>query len=220
MAHAGAARRNKRIQRELEVLESNPDPDARVWIVPKDSGDDTKLRGFLIGPKDTPYEDGEFTVDIQIPEDYPFKPPKMKFETYVWHPNVSSQTGAICLDILKDQWSPALTLKTALMSLAALLSAPVPDDPQDAQVASQYKNDYKKWERKAKMWTQKYAKKEDRSSGLSGGVDVDFDLSEDEPISDEAKRLMEMGFSRQQSEAALERTGGDVERAAENLLQG
>eukprot|EP01138_Halocafeteria_seosinensis_P005446 gb/GECG01005567.1/.p1 GENE.gb/GECG01005567.1/~~gb/GECG01005567.1/.p1 ORF type:complete len:207 (+),score=16.19 gb/GECG01005567.1/:1-621(+) len=154
MAHAGAARRNKRIQRELEVLESNPDPDARVWIVPKDSGDDTKLRGFLIGPKDTPYEDGEFTVDIQIPEDYPFKPPKMKFETYVWHPNVSSQTGAICLDILKDQWSPALTLKTALMSLAALLSAPVPDDPQDAQVASQYKNDYKKWERKAKMWTQ------------------------------------------------------------------
>ena len=46
------------------------------------------------------------------------------------HPNVSSANGAICLDILKDQWSPALTLKTALLSLQALLASPVPDDPQ------------------------------------------------------------------------------------------
>jgi len=53
------------------------------------------------------------------------------------HPNVSSQNGAICLDILKDQWSPALTLKTALLSLQALLSTPEPDDPQDAVVAQQ-----------------------------------------------------------------------------------
>lgn len=53
------------------------------------------------------------------------------------HPNISSQSGAICLDILKDQWSPALTLKTALLSVQALLSAPAPDDPQDAVVAQQ-----------------------------------------------------------------------------------
>ena len=53
------------------------------------------------------------------------------------HPNISSQSGAICLDILKDQWSPALTLKTALVSIQALLSAPEPDDPQDAVVAQQ-----------------------------------------------------------------------------------
>ena len=53
------------------------------------------------------------------------------------HPNISSQSGAICLDILKDQWSPALTLKTALLSIQALLSAPEPDDPQDAVVAQQ-----------------------------------------------------------------------------------
>lgn len=53
------------------------------------------------------------------------------------HPNISSQSGAICLDILKDQWSPALTLKTALLSVQALLSTPEPDDPQDAVVAQQ-----------------------------------------------------------------------------------
>lgn len=57
----------------------------------------------------------------------------------VWHPNVSSVTGAICLDILKDQWSPALTMKTAMLSLQALMCSPEPNDPQDAVVATMYK---------------------------------------------------------------------------------
>ena len=65
----------------------------------------------------------------------------MKFDTKIWHPNISSQTGAICLDTLKNEWTPALTIRTALISLQALLCAPEPDDPQDAEVARQYKND-------------------------------------------------------------------------------
>ena len=68
-------------------------------------------------------------MDITIPPDYPFKPPKMKFDTKIWHPNISSQTGAICLDILKNEWTPALTIRTALISLQALLCSPEPDDP-------------------------------------------------------------------------------------------
>ena len=85
--------------------------------------------------KDTCYEGGIFYVDINIPPDYPFKPPKMKFDTKIWHPNVSSQTGAICLDILKNEWTPALTIRTALISLQALMCCPEADDPQDAEVA-------------------------------------------------------------------------------------
>ena len=77
----------------------------------------------------------------------------MRFATKVWHPNISSASGAICLDILRDAWSPALTLKTALLSLQSLLASPVPDDPQDAVVAKQYLADHEEWARTAKMWT-------------------------------------------------------------------
>jgi len=86
-------------------------------------------KGTIFGPKDTCYEGGTFLVDIEIPQEYPFKPPKMKFDTKIWHPNISSVTGAICLDILRNEWTPALTIRTALISLQALLCAPEPDDP-------------------------------------------------------------------------------------------
>jgi ubiquitin-conjugating enzyme (huntingtin interacting protein 2) len=74
----------------------------------------------------------------------------MKFDTKIWHPNISSVTGAICLDILKNEWTPALTIRTALISLQALLCAPEPNDPQDAEVAKQYKTNRKLFETTAR----------------------------------------------------------------------
>lgn len=88
------------------------------------------MRGEIAGPPDTPYEKGTFLLEIHVPETYPFNPPKVKFITKIWHPNISSVTGAICLDILKDNWAAAMTLRTVLLSLQALLAAAEPDDPQ------------------------------------------------------------------------------------------
>lgn len=66
------------------------------------NGDLRHWKGYIEGPDDTPYKGGSYQIDIQLPPEYPYKPPKMKFDTKIWHPNISSQTGAICLDILKD----------------------------------------------------------------------------------------------------------------------
>lgn len=100
-----------------------------------------------------------------IPDSYPFQPVKMKFITKVYHPNVSSASGAICLDILKDAWSPVLTLKSTLISLQSLLCSPEPNDPQDAEVAKHYMTSKSSFEDTARYWTQVYA-------GAGGGKNV------------------------------------------------
>jgi len=160
-------------------------------------------RCFPAGPKDTPYEGGIFYVDIELDNQYPFLPPKMRFITKVWHPNISSANGAICLDILKDNWSPALTLKTALLSLQALLSSPQPDDPQDAVVARQYLSTPKEFQQTARHWTEIYANSE-------------------QVVTRNAKlqRIIEMGFEAGSASSALEHTGGDEQAAMELLLGG
>ncbi|GJW55244.1 ubiquitin-conjugating enzyme 28 [Tanacetum coccineum] len=110
----------------------------------------------IMGPSDSPYSGGVFLVTIHFPPDYPFKPPKVAFRTKVFHPNVNSN-GSICLDILKEQWSPALTISKVLLSICSLLTDPNPDDPLVPEIAHMYKTDRSKYETTARSWTQKYA---------------------------------------------------------------
>lgn len=187
---------SKRIQKELQDLQKDPPTSCSAGP----AGDDLfHWQATIMGPADSPFQGGVFFVNIHFPPDYPFKPPKVSFQTKVYHPNVNSQ-GSICLDILKDQWSPALTLKTAMLSLQALLAAPQPDDPQDAVVAKQYITDREGWRRTAREWTQTYA----------------------DPSAFEEKvgRLAEMGFSRDAAQRALQAAGGDEATALEALLGG
>ncbi|KAF5577828.1 ubiquitin-conjugating enzyme E2 [Fusarium pseudocircinatum] len=105
---------------------------------------------------DSPYSGGVFFLAIHFPTDYPFKPPKVNFTTRIYHPNINSN-GSICLDILRDQWSPALTISKVLLSICSMLTDPNPDDPLVPEIAHVYKTDRPRYEATAREWTRKYA---------------------------------------------------------------
>eukprot|EP01147_Barroeca_monosierra_P002495 gene2495-5425_t len=171
MAQGRIKREIGEVKKDKALLESG----TIIKLVSED--DFTHLYGCIRGAPETPYEGGTYELDIRIPDSYPFSPPQVKFTTRLWHPNISSQTGAICLDILKDQWqlrsstakrcsdnkveilfrAAAMTLRTVLLSIQALMAAAEPDDPQDAVVANQYKVNKAIFELTARHWAQVYA---------------------------------------------------------------
>ena len=189
---------HNRIKKEYQDLQKEKNSNVQVKLV---NNDIRHWKGRIKGPIDTCYQGGIFDVDIVIPNEYPFKPPKMKFDTKIWHPNISSVTGAICLDILKNEWTPALTIRTALISLQALMCEPVPNDPQDAVVAKQYMSDIKLFNQTAKHWVEEYANPE-RS------------------FQKKIKEIVEMGFTEEQAKQALEQNNEDVEKAINFLVGG
>jgi ubiquitin-conjugating enzyme E2 D len=109
-----------------------------------------------MGPDDSPFSGGVFFLNIHFPTDYPFKPPKVQFITKIYHPNINSN-GSICLNILTDQWSPALTISKVLLSIRSLLTYANPDDPLVPDIANIYKADRPKYDATAREWTRKYA---------------------------------------------------------------
>ncbi|GAM86705.1 hypothetical protein ANO11243_047240 [Dothideomycetidae sp. 11243] len=160
-----SANRNRRLGKEIQDVQK--DEHSGITLELEDPAQITRLKGVFRGPPDTPYEGGTYVVDIQIPNEYPFQPPKMKFDTKIWHPNISSVTGAICLDTLGTAWSPILTLKSALISLQSLLASPEPKDPQDAQVATMLMTEPAKFAEMARQWAVKYAEAPESKAGTS-----------------------------------------------------
>uniref|UniRef100_M4D1N8 UBC core domain-containing protein n=1 Tax=Brassica campestris TaxID=3711 RepID=M4D1N8_BRACM len=144
---------SKRILKELKDLQKDPPTSCSAGPAAEDM---FHWQATIMGPSDSPYSGGVFLVTIHFPPDYPFKPPKVAFRTKVFHPNINSN-GSICLDILKEQWSPALTISKVLLSICSLLTDPNPDDPLVPEIAHMYKTDKNKYESTARTWTQKYA---------------------------------------------------------------
>ena len=144
----------KRILREIKDLEM--DPPGNCTAGPIDDSNLFHWKGQIVGPTDSPYEGGLFELDIHFPADYPFRPPKVTFATKVYHPNINSQ-GGICLDILKDQWTPALSIGKVLLSISSLLTDANPRDPLMPEIARQYEGHREVFNKTAREWTLRYA---------------------------------------------------------------
>jgi len=112
----------------------------------------------IIGPDSTPYEGGAFNLELKFPQDYPYRPPEVKFLTKVFHPNINTK-GEICLNILRDDWKASLTVRTILLSISSLLDEPNPKDPLVAEIANLYVTDRGKFDEMARTWTEAHAMK-------------------------------------------------------------
>jgi ubiquitin-conjugating enzyme E2 D/E len=145
---------SKRIMNEMKCITEDPVPNCSAGPVTDE--DMYHWSATICGPEDSPYEGGLFFLDIRFPLDYPFKPPKISFQTKVYHPNINSH-GNICLDILKEAWSPALTISKTLLSICSLLCDAEPNDPLAPDIAHLYKTDRAKFDANAREWTKKYA---------------------------------------------------------------
>ena len=143
----------RRITKELKDLEIDP-PE---YCSARPIGDNMfKWNATIIGPRGTPYVNGKFLLDVQFPQDYPFKPPKVRFITYIYHCNINDK-GGINLDILHSNWSPALTISKVLLSLTSFLKEPCADDPLVPDIAQLYKKDRRAHDIKANKLATKHA---------------------------------------------------------------
>lgn len=151
---------NRRMKRELEILSrGGAAPGIAAW--PRDEGTRLDvLEAEIRGAEETPYAGGVFRLEVNIPAEYPLKPPRVRFLTKIYHPNIDSQ-GRICLDSLnmppKGAWKPSLNVATVLTSIQALMSSPNGDDGLMVDITEEFRNNTPLFRKKAVEWTKRYA---------------------------------------------------------------
>eukprot|EP01097_Dermamoeba_algensis_P001730 TRINITY_DN1650_c0_g1_i3.p1 TRINITY_DN1650_c0_g1~~TRINITY_DN1650_c0_g1_i3.p1 ORF type:complete len:155 (-),score=34.50 TRINITY_DN1650_c0_g1_i3:178-642(-) len=143
----------KRLQKEFTDLVKDPPS----WLKATLFNDNIfKWKVLLLGPDKSPFEKGVFELQIDVPTEYPFKPPKFTFLTKVYHPNVKSD-GQLCAEMLTPDWSPQLRIQEVLLTVRQMLAEPNPENPLEQEIANVYKTNKAKFEKTAKEWTKNYA---------------------------------------------------------------
>lgn len=143
----------RRITKEKQTMDENPP----IGCSGGPAGDDMfQWKATITGPEDSPYNGGIFFLDIKFPQDYPFKPPKVTFDTKIYHMNITS-AGGICLDMITEKWSPAITINKILEAIISLLVHPNDENPLVPEIAEVYKSNREQHDATAREWTTKYA---------------------------------------------------------------
>jgi len=134
----------RRLMRDFKKLQE--DPPAGVSAAPTE--DNIMMwEAVIFGPQDTPFEDGTFRLTLEFSEEYPNKPPTVKFVSKIFHPNIYAD-GSICLDILQNQWSPTYDVAAVLTSIQSLLDEPNPNSPANSLAAQLYTENRREYEKR------------------------------------------------------------------------
>ncbi|XP_071992247.1 ubiquitin-conjugating enzyme E2 G1 isoform X1 [Engystomops pustulosus] len=139
------------LRRQLAELNKNPVEGFSAGLI--DDNDLYRWEVLIIGPPDTLYEGGVFKAHLTFPRDYPLRPPKMKFITEIWHPNVD-KNGDVCISILhepgedkygyekpEERWLPIHTVETIMISVISMLADPNGDSPANVDAAKEWRED-------------------------------------------------------------------------------
>ncbi|TFK47384.1 hypothetical protein OE88DRAFT_1666129 [Heliocybe sulcata] len=143
----------KRIHREIADLKK--EDMGGITLAPTDNL--FVWKAGIPGPEGSVYDGGVFIAEIHLAPDYPFMAPKVVFLTRIYHMNISDR-GNVCIDILKHNWSPALSIFKVVLSLSSLLTDPNPKDPLVPSIASEYTRNREKHNQTAREWTRLYAR--------------------------------------------------------------
>ncbi|CBK21190.2 uncharacterized protein [Blastocystis hominis] len=136
-----------RLMRDYEEIQN--DPPYGISASPTNMDDLFMWDAMISGPDDSPWEGGMFALQLRFSEDYPSVPPIVRFATPIFHPNVFSD-GMVCLDIIKDKWSPVNTVSMILTSIQSLLNDPNPNSPANSEAASLYVNNIREYKRRVR----------------------------------------------------------------------
>ena len=141
----------QRLLRDFKAFEANENE----TIMASPSENDIFLwEGVIFGPEDTPWDGGCFKLTMKFPSEYPRKPPEVRMNTKVFHPNFYVD-GRICIDILNNQWSPIYDVKAILISIQSLLTDPNPNSPANAEAAKLFNNNREEYYARVKECVEK-----------------------------------------------------------------
>uniref|UniRef100_A0A6C0LUE2 UBC core domain-containing protein n=1 Tax=viral metagenome TaxID=1070528 RepID=A0A6C0LUE2_9ZZZZ len=147
----------RRLLNETKLINESKETDSDMYCIQKFDRTIYNWKAVIYGPEKSLYDGYSFELDILLPQNYPEKPPIVKFYTPILHVNVNNE-GDICLDILKNEWKSSLNICVILKSIVSLLADPNPEDPFNPELASLYKLDYKQYVENINQHCIKYAK--------------------------------------------------------------
>ena len=138
-----SGRANKRVLRDMKLLSQKDEYQSEII-------DTNTITCIVNGPKDTVYENGKWKINIQFPDNYPFKSPSVGFLDKIYHPNVDFGSGSICLNVLNTAWTPIYTVEHIVDTfIPQLLTYPNPDDPLNIEAANLLNDDLESFNKKA-----------------------------------------------------------------------
>jgi len=154
---------------------------------------------IICGPEETVYESGAFQLQLLFPDDYPLRPPQVRFITKVFHPNVWSEDGLVCVDILKDGWVPSYDVLAILHSIRLLLIDPNPLSPANLEAALLYRDNRSDYNRRVLQMIHDANDADDEDESDNDDDDDDDDNNNNDDDGDDTTKIEDGDTLRQKT---------------------